>query len=111
MDSLQKEITAVEESLLDLMMERLDAEKMDPTEAQQLAKDFLALLPIHDKKELLAKLQQLSQKHTDAQALYIEELGKVKDEERDMVLNNMRDAIHRGDINAALEEAKTYKGA
>ena len=105
---MQKEVEAIEEALLDLMMERLDAEKMTPEQAQQLAKDFLALLPIHDKKELLVKLRQLSEKHVDANELYIEELGKAKDAERDAVLNKMRDDIHKGDITAALQTAKAY---
>ena len=108
MDVLQKEIEIIEEALLDLMMQRLDAEKMTPEQAQQLSKDFLALLPIHDKKEMLEKLKKLSEQHPDAKELYIEELGKAKDKERDAVLNKMRDAIHGGDISAALETAKTY---
>lgn len=108
MDPLQKEIEAVEEALLDLMIKRLDAEKMTPEEAQQLAKDFLALLPIQEKKELLEKLKQLSIQHSDVTGVYIMEMGRMANEQRDQVLNKMRDAIHKGDINAALQEAKQY---
>ena len=82
---------------------------MDVPTAQVMAADFLDLLPIEDQKALLTKLKEFGQEHTEAQGLYVEELGKVSEKKDDQALNNMRDAISSGNIEQAISHAKSIQ--
>lgn len=103
---LKEEILKIENELADLIVAHLRENKIDASTASRQAKEFLALLPFADQKDLLAKLKQLGEKYGESQELYVEELAKVSNQERDKKLNSMRAAIRKGDIEQALTIAK-----
>ncbi|MBP9716390.1 MAG: hypothetical protein KBD51_00445 [Candidatus Levybacteria bacterium] len=105
--NLTDEIELVKKELLELIVEHLQQNKLQAPEAQQLARDFLAVLPIKDQADLLNKLKGLGQKYKEANEVYLEELEKVTDEKRDLALNSMRDSIKQGQIDQAIQTAKT----
>lgn len=105
-DDLQQEVQKIEAELLEIITKRLEENQMEIEQAQKLAADFLASLPIQDKKDLLEKLKALGANYPEAQQVYVEELKKVESEQRDVLLNQMRDAIHKGDIAAAINIAR-----
>lgn len=106
---IQQEIKLIEEELLGLIIAHLENNKIDTIKAQQLAKDFLAILPVSDQKDLLGKLKTLSGTYNEAKELYVDELSRVSDTQRDQVLAKMRDAIQQGDIEKAVTIAKTMQ--
>ena len=105
--NLTDEIELVKKELLELIVEHLQQNKLQAPEAQQLARDFLAVLPIKDQADLLNKLKDLGQKYKEANEVYLDELEKVTDEKRDLALNSMRDSIKQGQIDQAIQTAKT----
>ncbi len=105
--NLVEEIEKVKKELLELIVEHLKQNKINAPEAQQLARDFLAALPIKDQADLLTKLKGLGEKYKEANEVYLEELEKVTDEKRDQTLNSMRDFIKQGQIEQAISTAKT----
>ena len=107
---LQDELKRIEKELLDLIVAHLKDNKLQADVAQQLAKDFLAALPVKDQKDLLEKLKALGTKYPEAQEVYLEEASKVSEQERDRVLTQMRDAIKQGNIDHAITMAKTVTG-
>jgi hypothetical protein len=107
MDIVQ-EVSSVEDELLTLIVQHLEENKLEPAKAQQLARDFLAILPVADQHELLQKLKELGGTYAEAQILYIEELAKIDEMKKDDVLNHMRSAIKNGDIENAISVAKAY---
>lgn len=105
---LQEEVKKIEEELLALITKHLEENKIEVEKAQQLARDFLAILPVTDRAELLQKLKDLSGQYDEVKTLYIQEMSKVDAMQRDEVLNHMRNSIHSGNIEQAIEVAKAY---
>lgn len=103
---LSEEVTKLKEELVAIITEHLQNNRIDSQKAQKLANDFLALLPIKNWGDLLAKLKQLSSVHEEAKELYVEELGKAEHRESEQKLNAMRDHIKTGDIEGAISVAK-----
>lgn len=103
---IQQEVQQLEKELLELIIKKLEENKMEVEEARRLAADFLKLLPIQDQKDLLMKLKLLSEEHKDAQGLYVEELSKASEIDREQALTQMRNAIHAGNIEQAIAFAK-----
>lgn len=101
------EVEEVKKELLELIIEHLKQNKIQAEAAQQLARDFLAVLPIKDQADLLSKLKKLGQKYPEAEKVYLDELSKASDEKRDQALTQMRDFIKQGNIEAAISTAKT----
>jgi hypothetical protein len=104
---INTEVEEVKKELLELIIEHLKQNKIQADQAQQLARDFLADLPIKDQTDLLAKLKDLGQKYPEANEVYLDELSKATDEERDQTLNQMRDFIKQGNIDGAISAGKT----
>ncbi|MBI2621410.1 MAG: hypothetical protein HYW63_02040 [Candidatus Levybacteria bacterium] len=104
---ITQEVEEVKKELLQLIIEHLKSNKIEAGAAQQLARDFLAVLPIKDQADLLQKLKNLGQKYPEAEKVYLDELEKATDEKRDQVLNQMRDFIRQGNIDSAISTAKT----
>ena len=69
--TLQDTVVEVEKELLDVIIARLDQEKMSPEEAQKLAQEFLSFLPIQDQRDLLTKLLKLSQDNPSTKGIYL----------------------------------------
>lgn len=104
---LVEEVKSVEKELAQLIIDHLKANKIAVDVARQQARDFLAALPVKDQKDFLEKLKQLGQKYEEAKEVYAEELGKVNEAERLHVLDTMRTFIQQGDMDSAIQAAKT----
>lgn len=106
---INQEVTLVEKELLELILQHLENNKIDADKAQSLAKDFLAILPVADQRDLLEKLQNLSNSYEEAKELYVDELSKISNQQRDQTLIQMRDAIQKGNIEHAITAAKSLQ--
>lgn len=104
--SIQTITTDIEKELVDEIVENLDQASITAEEAQQLAQDFLAILPMNDKKDLLKKLYTLSEKHTEAKKIYLEYAKPYEEEERQKRLTLISQHIKNGNIEDALATAK-----
>lgn len=107
MVDIQQDVQAVEKELTDIIVRYLKENKMDMPTAQKLAADFLAVLPIHNRVELLEKLKNLSDKYKEVKPIYAHTLEKVTEESDTQKLNAMRDHIKQGNIEEAITAAKT----
>lgn len=108
---ITQEVEEVKKELLELIIEHLKQNKIQADQAQQLARDFLAILPIRDQADLLGKLKNLGEKYKEANEVYLDELSKASDEKRDQALSMMRDYIKQGNIDQAIQTAKTLTQA
>jgi hypothetical protein len=104
--SMQNITTEVEKELLQIIIDNLDQEKMTVEEAQAVAKEFLALLPLQDKKDLLEKLYKLSQDHSETKGMYLKYAKPYEEEDRLKKLELMSDHIKNGRIENAIAIAK-----
>lgn len=104
---LVQEVEEVKKELLELIITHLKQNKIQAPQAQHLARDFIAVLPIKDQADLLAKLKSLGEKYKEAEEVYLGELGRASDSQRDQALSSMRDYIKQGNIEKAIETAKT----
>lgn len=103
---LVEEVKIIEKELLELIIVHLKANKIDVEKARQLAKDFLAVLPVKDQKDMLEKLKGLGEQYEEAKQIYSEELAKISDKIREETLTQMRDFIKQGNIDSAIATAK-----
>jgi hypothetical protein len=106
---IQNEVEKIKQELTELIMKCLQENSMDVTQAQTLAADFLALLPIKDQQDLLVKLKGLGENYSPVKELYVRELGKINEAQREEVLTQMRNAIAGGNIDHAITIAKAVK--
>lgn len=104
---ITEEVELVKKELVDLIIAHLRENKIEADKARELASDFLDVLPIENHQDLLDKLKQLGEKYQEAQALYVERLGQVTSQQTEQALNNMRDAIAKGNMDHAITVAKT----
>jgi hypothetical protein len=104
--SMQAITEDVEKDLLEAIIENLEQNKIDTDEAKKVAKDFLSLLPIQDKKDLLEKLNTLSKSHTETQNLYLKYARPIEEEEKQRKLSLMSEHIKKGQIEHAITIAK-----
>ena len=102
----QQLLENVEGDLLSAIIENMKHNKITTQEAQQLAKDFLALLPIHDKYDLLKKLKDLGGKYDEAQSVFLKYAKPEEEKDRHEKLVSMAEHIKNGDIDKALGVAK-----
>lgn len=104
---LNTELQLVKKQLTDLIIQHLEENKITVDRSRQLAREFLAALPVASHQDLLDKLKQLGEKHEEAQEVYVAELGKISNQQKEDALNTMRNAIQQGNIEKAVETAKT----
>lgn len=104
--ALQDEIIDIEKELLNAIITRLENNNMSAEEAQQLAQQFLTLLPVADQKDLLTKLYKLSQTNNAAKSIYIEYMKPHEENERQKKLTLISQHLHQGNIEEALGIAK-----
>ena len=104
---VQEEVKVVEKELVDRIVEHLKNNRIAADAARQQAQDFLALLPVQDQKDLLAKLKMLGEKYEEAKEVYALEIGKVSETARQQALDQMRMYIQQGNIDSAIATAKT----
>lgn len=102
----QNLVEEVEKDLLLAIVTNLEQNKMSIDQAEKLAKEFLALLPMQDKHELLEKLGKFSKLHIEAKSLFLKYGTPIEDEERKQKLELMSQHIQNGQIEHALSVAK-----
>lgn len=106
MVDIQQEVESIKKELVDLIIALLKANKIEAQQAQKMAADFLAILPVKDQKDLLTKLKTLGDSYQEMRNFYVRELAKFNEEEREYALLQMRNAIAEGKIDHAISVAK-----
>lgn len=104
-----QELDAIENELLELIARHLQDNKMDAQTAQKLATDFLAVLPIQNRQDLLNKLKNLGEKYGEVKQVYMQEFSKDTTAKEQEALTKMTHAIRQGNIDHALSIAKDLK--
>lgn len=107
--NLQEEIDQIKRELTNLIVSHLQDNKIEPIAAQQQAAEFLAVLPIKDQQDLLIKLKTLGDKYAESREIYLKEVTKIYELEREEALIKMRDAIKLGNIDNAIAVAKALQ--
>ncbi len=103
---LQPVVEEVEKDLLNHIIANMEDGKITVEQSQQLAREFLALLPVHDKDELLQKLNTLGKTHAEAQAVYLDLARPHEETIRQQKLTQMSEHIKQGNIEQAISIAK-----
>lgn len=104
--SMQDIIDDVEKELLQSIINNIKENHMTEEEARELAQEFLSLLPIEDKQDLLAKLLKLSKEHVEVKSVYLKYAKPYEEEDRQRKLTLMSQHIKDGNIEHALNVAK-----
>lgn len=104
--SMQTIVTDVERELLQVIVTHLKDNSMTEEQARVVSQEFLALLPMNDKKDLLSKLYNFSQKHVETKGIYLKYAKPYEEEERQRKLALMSEHIKNGQIEHALTVAK-----
>lgn len=103
---MQELVDQIERDLLAHIYTNLKENKLTGIAAQALAKEFLALLPFKDKKDLVDKLSTLGQKYPEARETYVNLGIPIEEQQRQERLDQMRAHIQAGDLDKALQVAK-----
>lgn len=111
--SMQTITVDIENELFDEIVRNLDQETITAEEAQSVAKEFITLLPLQDKKDLLDKLYKLSVDHGETKELYLKFAKPIEEDDRQKKLALMSQHIKNGEIEKALAVAKgeTHNGS
>ena len=104
---IQQEVEAIKKELVELIIKHLRENKLPSEKAKKLAEDFLNVLPISDQQDLLEKLKNLGADYQEAKEIYVDELKRISEEKRNETLSQMRDHIKQGNIDRAVEAAKS----
>lgn len=104
--SIEELTEEVENEILQVIIKYLDHERMTEEQASQLAREFLTLLPIKDKTDLLTKLKTFSTIHTETKSVYLKYALPYEEAERQRKLALMSHHIRNGQIDHALSVAK-----
>ncbi len=108
--NLDQVVHSIEKQLIDKIVEHTKSQQLDPETAKQLAQDFLALLPVKDKQELLEKLHALGKTYQEVREVSIDYIVSEEEKKRQQTLDTMRDHIKQGNIDQAIAVAKeAYK--
>lgn len=105
-DQMQNITKDVETDLLNIIINNLKQNSINRDEAKKLAREFLSLLPMQDKHDLLEKLHKLSADHTQTQELYLKYAKPYEEEERQKKLTLISEHLKNGQIEHALTIAK-----
>ncbi|HET9946526.1 MAG TPA: hypothetical protein VFQ63_00530 [Patescibacteria group bacterium] len=106
---MQELVDQVERDLLAHIYTNLQNNLLTGEAAQQLAKEFLGLLPFQDKKDLVEKLGGLGQKYVEARQTYVKLGIPLEEQQRQERLDLMRSHIQQGNLEDALAVAKGEK--
>jgi len=108
---IKQEVEVIKKELVELIIAHLRENKIEVQTAQKMAGDFLAVLPIQDQRDLLTKLKQLGDTYMTVRELYLKELTKINEIEREEALIQMRNAIAQGNIEHAIGVAKVINAS
>lgn len=103
---MQAITTEVERDLLQEIIKNVKEERMTEAQARQAARDFLAILPLEDKQDLLEKLSEFSRTHVEAKGVFVKYAKPIEEEERLKKISMMSQHIQNGEIDHALTIAK-----
>ena len=103
---MQELVDQVERDLLAHIYTNLKENKLTGVAAQQLAQEFLTLLPFKDKKDLVDKLSTLGEKYPEARQTYVSLGIPLEEQQRQERLDQMRAHIQAGNLDQALAVAK-----
>ncbi len=106
---LQQQTQTVEEELLDIIIKHLENNSLSTDTAKKLASDFLDLLPVKNRVELLEKLKLLGEHYSEAKFVYSLEFSKDQTEKEAQAIDQMHAAIKSGNIEHAINVAKLLK--
>jgi len=106
---VKQQTDRVEQELLAVITKHLERNEIDTLTAQRLTKDFLAILPMQNQADLLAKLKTLSETYEEAKEVYTLEFSQDIKEREEQALNQMRTAIQQGNIEHAINVAKALR--
>lgn len=104
-------VDEVEKDLLHHIIEGLKQKKIPLPEAQKLARDFLRVLPIKDKHDLLLKLKEVSQMHPEVFDVYFKLANEHEENVREKKLSLAAQHIQQGNIEQALQAVKGGQNA
>ena len=104
--SINDLVKEVENELIEEIIEKLDEKQMSVANARQLARDFLKLLPMEDKQDLLTKLYNFSERHSQVKEMYVKFAKPIENEERERKLTEMSEHLRNGNIEHAIAVAK-----
>ncbi|HSW98024.1 MAG TPA: hypothetical protein VLF89_09430 [Candidatus Saccharimonadales bacterium] len=105
-DPMKNLVIDIEKDLLYQIMLHLKQRKISKEQAQRLAKDFLALLPFQDQKDMLDKLYKLGEHNIEVKEVYLKYAEPYFEEERIKKLQMMTEHIKTGNIEQAIAIAK-----
>ena len=105
-DDLKKFLENVERDLLLDIILNMRNRKITVGDAEKLARDFLAVLPIRDRQDLLGKLKSLSGKYSEARDVYLKYAAEEHETEKNQAVDTIANHIKNGEIEKALEVAK-----
>lgn len=105
-EQLQTYLKAIERELLGYIIVNLKNGLLSHKQAQELARDFLTLLPAATIEDLLENLFILSEKYKEAKSVFAK-YGKLYDEEkRRTIVSRITECLQQSDIDTALSIAK-----
>lgn len=104
--SMDPFLEEIEKKLLEHITGNMEKGKITIEQSQQLAKEFLALLPVADKEDLLKKLSVLGRTYPEAQAVYLDYALPYEEQQRQQKLTKMSELIKQGNIEQAISTAK-----
>lgn len=96
----------VERDLLFQILRNMRRQEISLDEAQRLAQEFLSLLPVNDKYELLKKLNELGQDYSEAEATYLKYALPLEEEKRTQALQSVTEHLRSGNIEQAIAAVK-----
>lgn len=105
-DTTEAIVKEIEKELVNAILDNIEQNRMSKEQAQFLAREFLALLPIQDKHDLLEKLGKFSKLHIEAKSIFLKYGAPIENEERQKKLELMSQHIQNGQIEHALDVAK-----
>ena len=104
--TIERYINDIKRDLLFHIITNIREKKMTLGEAKYLAKDFLALLPARNKKEVLDKLYSLTTIYPEARTVFAAHLGAFEEEKTRNKLAEIRTYMQKGDYEHALQIEK-----
>ena len=102
---VEKLIFDAKGDLLDCMSEQIGLSNMSLEESEEAAADFLDMLPIVSKEDLLDKLRILTTKFPMLLSVYKKYSSSQEEEKRQELLKAMAEELRNGNLQAAVDVA------
>ncbi|MCR4324713.1 MAG: hypothetical protein NUV69_03420 [Candidatus Curtissbacteria bacterium] len=106
MTDLEQLTDSVEKDLLFYIITHMRESKITMGQAQNLARDFLAILPAVNKEDFLGKINTLGEKYPEAKSVYLKHAAPYEDEKAKAAVSQMQQLIRGGKVEEALEVAR-----